>query len=483
MQARLLLPAMLVLAPWDNTLDLLAPEILPPGSECTVAVFSGRVTADGRPMLWKNRDTVPEIHALAGNPGPGLEYTGIIYADQPDELWSGINSAGFAIMNSLPANDTDSLSTGLGNGQLMAVALARCTSLSDLEALLDSTDGPGRRSLSNFGAIDAGGGAAFYECTNHTWLKYDVAGSTEGWAVRTNYTYSGGPVLPAYGTWRHQRARERVAQALTAAPLDWHRVLDDLALDLMPEPGLESGELIAYDETVCRAYTRSAQVIRGVARPDDAGQLFTRLGFPALSLPIAWSPALGDPPGFLAASGGSCWFSALVQQRTHSLTERQGGRHYLRRSGLNGEWRQNFADSLWSSWCLASQDGDLLPDSSWFTDWAEAGRDALLSQSWNSTGDLPVPDQLPASLTITGSWPNPFNAALSVSWSQDTPGPVTLSLYSLTGRMVHRVSLPEQSAGERLVRLESLDRLASGVYLLQLEQAGLRDLRKVSLVK
>ena len=49
--------------------------------------------------------------------------------------------------------------------------------------------------------------------------------------------------------------------------------------------------------------------------------------------------------------------------------------------------------------------------------------------------------------------------------------------------MVHRVSLPEQSAGERLVRLESLDRLASGVYLLQLEQAGLRDLRKVSLVK
>lgn len=465
----------LLQAPW-------AESALPPGSECTVAVLSGRVTADGRPLLWKNRDTVPASHALAANPGAGLEYTGVIYSDQPSELWSGINVAGFGIMNSLPANDVDSLGTGLGNGQLMALALARCVTLADFEALLDSTDTPGRRSLSNFGVIDGHGGAAFYECTNHTWLKYDVAASPRGWAVRTNYTYSGGPVLPAYGTWRHERATARLELGLDRSPLSWHDLLDDVATDLLPEPGLENGTRIAYDETVCRSYTRSAQVIRGMAGTQDIPVLFTRLGFPALSLPMPWSPVLGPPPVELAAIGGGCWFSGIVQARTQAATRLISGRHYLEASALQGDWRQRFADSLWTSWRVESGEGGFLPDSLWFVDWITRGRRTLLAQAW-TPDTLPVPLPLPSGLAITGHWPNPFNATFTLGWRQDRAGTAIVRLYDLRGRRVQTVTLPDQAAGEHSLRLDGLESAASGLYLLELEQGDRRDLRKVTLLK
>ncbi|MGB6339490.1 MAG: hypothetical protein WBF32_06915, partial [Candidatus Aminicenantaceae bacterium] len=46
---------------------------------CTVAVVSGKVTPDGRPLLWKNRDTSVLPNKMAFLQGNKYSFIGIIH--------------------------------------------------------------------------------------------------------------------------------------------------------------------------------------------------------------------------------------------------------------------------------------------------------------------------------------------------------------------------------------------------------------------
>ena len=123
---------------------------------CTTAVISGQATANGRPLLWKNRDADNKQNQVVYDATGRYPFVGVVNSADPAglDIWAGINSQGFAIMNSASYN----LDKGdsLAEGQLMRLALQSCATVAEFQALLDKTDG-GRDVMANFGVIDANG--------------------------------------------------------------------------------------------------------------------------------------------------------------------------------------------------------------------------------------------------------------------------------------------------------------------------------------
>ena len=165
---------------------------------CTSAIVSGRLTPDGRPLMWKNRDTgtldnfVATVRAT--NPNQ-LDFVALFNAGDSllQEAWIGVNSAGFAIMNTASYNLAPDTATYRDReGEVMRKALQNCRDLADFERLLESLPRP-MGVQANFGAMDADGNAAYYETDDYDYRKYDVADVPEGYIVRTNYSYSGEP--------------------------------------------------------------------------------------------------------------------------------------------------------------------------------------------------------------------------------------------------------------------------------------------------
>ena len=165
---------------------------------CTTAVISGRVTPDGRPMLWKNRDTRAVHNKIMIFHDGKYPYVGLVNSDDRtgQSVWIGYNSAGFAIMNSASYNlNNDTIKQTGGEGRLMKRALQTCATVEDFEKLLNSLPRPIRLEA-NFGVIDAQGGAAYFEVGNFKVYKFDVndpAVAPEGYLIRTNFSVKGVP--------------------------------------------------------------------------------------------------------------------------------------------------------------------------------------------------------------------------------------------------------------------------------------------------
>ena len=163
---------------------------------CTSAIVSGKLTANGRPLMWKNRDTndlnnrVERIKAHDGL----YEFVALFDArDLRDTAaWMGFNEVGFAIMNtaSYNLNGNDGVKEMDREGELMRYALERCKTVDDFEGLLNSLPKP-LGVEANFGVIDAQGNGAYFETGNYKYVKFDLADAQDGILVRTNYSYSG----------------------------------------------------------------------------------------------------------------------------------------------------------------------------------------------------------------------------------------------------------------------------------------------------
>lgn len=162
---------------------------------CTSAIFSGKITKDGRPLMWKNRDTGELNNRIENFQGQRFSYTALVNSpDSKGEAWAGSNEAGFCIMNTASYNlAVEKLKEVDGEGILMAKALGVCKNLKDFENFLDTL----RRPMpieANFGVIDADGGAAYYEVNSRTWSKTDVNDphvAPQGYVVYSNYSYTG----------------------------------------------------------------------------------------------------------------------------------------------------------------------------------------------------------------------------------------------------------------------------------------------------
>lgn len=166
---------------------------------CTSAVITGKATPDGRPLLWKNRDTDCLPNHIGHFRGEKYDFIANVNSDRPDsifEAWIGMNSAGFALMNTQSYNLVeikDGEERGAANGAVIFRALGLCRTVDDFKTFLDTIAKPSLIEA-NFGVIDAEGGAAFFETGYYGYTMYDANDpevAPEGYIARTNFSVSG----------------------------------------------------------------------------------------------------------------------------------------------------------------------------------------------------------------------------------------------------------------------------------------------------
>ena len=203
---------------------------------CTTAVISGKATKDGRPIIWKLRDSdflknyAKKFSAQKGK----YAFIGIVNSKDSlaSEVWGGNNEVGFAIMNSASynVNLSDSAKVKDKEGIIMKKALELCKTLEDFEKLLNDLPKP-RGLAAHFGVIDAKGGAAFYEVNNYTWTKFDANDpniAPDGFILRTNFSETGKPNM-GYGFVRLQTAKLLFDKAIKENLIDYRDIIQNFS--------------------------------------------------------------------------------------------------------------------------------------------------------------------------------------------------------------------------------------------------------------
>ena len=254
------------------------------GYSCTTAVVSGKATPDGRPILYKNRDTNTLHSRLVYSTSGKYSFIGMTNPNDLENknILNGHNSAGFAIMNSdsYNINYPEIKENQRRDGEIMRLALESCSTLEDFEKLLNSLSKPLRLS-SNFGVIDAHGGAAYYETGNLGFVKYDANNpdiAPFGYIIRTNYSFSGKPE-DGKGYSRYLQAQELLYSSSLTNSLTPKFFLQDVSRSLVH--GLTKIDLNKYDEQfsafrdfIPRYFTASVVTIQGV-KPTESPSLTT----------------------------------------------------------------------------------------------------------------------------------------------------------------------------------------------------------------
>lgn len=266
---------------------------------CTTAIITGKATADGRPLLWKHRDTFHEQNKIMFFNDGKYSYYGLVNSSDinGDEIWGGMNSAGFAIMNSASYNlqsFSDTTKIKDREGIIMKIALQQCSSLEDFEKLLNELPKP-LGVEANFGVIDATGGAAYYETDNFSFIKYDVNDLTiapNGYLIRTNFSFSGDNVR-GHGYIRFDTAKKLIEEKLSKEKITHEFILQNAGRSLYhSRTEKDLTELTNYEkEKTAFAFFRdyipryssvSSIVVRGIKPGEtvDYYTMFTSLGFP-----------------------------------------------------------------------------------------------------------------------------------------------------------------------------------------------------------
>jgi len=254
---------------------------------CTSIIVSGKVTPDGRPYIFKNRDTHDLDNLAIQIQGSRYRFIGIVATKDTlyKSVWSGHNEVGFAIANTAAYNLNGKLEPGKprpqgddNDGTLMRKALGTCRTLGEFEQLLDSIKAQGPiPSNSNFAVLDAEGGVAYYETGNKGYVKYDANDplvAPYGFIVRTNHGMSGERSLDQ-GVERYLAISDYATRAAFANDLGFENIIRKVTRNL--KHGLTQIDLhdfqpqddsqpvyFPFRDFIPRYLTASAQLIQGV---------------------------------------------------------------------------------------------------------------------------------------------------------------------------------------------------------------------------
>lgn len=291
---------------------------------CTTAIVSGKYTKDGRPILWKLRDTESFDNKLRFFSDGKYPYIGLINSeDEKGEMvWGGHNSTGFAIMNSASFNTNigDTTSFKDQEGRIMKMALQKCATLEDFEKFLTNLPKPMGLNA-NFGVIDANGGAAFYETDNNHFVKYDAndpLAAPNGYIIRSNFSNMGKKDI-GYGFIRYQTAVELFDCADAMGCLNVKTFIKSFSRSLKHSlvnkdyaeviPQKKKGHFINSGDFICRHGSASAIVIEGVKKGEDP-QLTTfwsMISFPLTTVAVpVWLTKEGRLPKTCSAKKEEC---------------------------------------------------------------------------------------------------------------------------------------------------------------------------------
>ena len=289
---------------------------------CTSIIVSGKVTPDGRPYIFKNRDTHDLDNLAIQIQGPRYRFIGIVATKDTlyKSVWSGHNEVGFAIANTTAYNLNGEPEPGKprpqgddNDGTLMRKALGTCRTLGDFEHLLDSIKAQGPiPSNSNFAVLDAEGGVAYYETGNKGYVKYDANDplvAPYGFIVRTNHGMSGERSLDQ-GVERYLAISDYATRAAFANDLGFENIIRKVTRNL--KHGLTQIDLhdfqpqddsqpvyFPFRDFIPRYLTASAQLIQGVKENESPllTTAWTIVGSPLTTVAIPlWITADGKLP-------------------------------------------------------------------------------------------------------------------------------------------------------------------------------------------
>lgn len=267
---------------------------------CTSMVVSARASANGRPLLWKHRDTGVERNFVerVDPTDDTLGYIALYNSGDSllEEAWMGFNTTGFAVMNTASYNlAPDTAVYKDREGAVMALALKRCRTVDDFVALLDSLPKP-MGVQANFGVIDACGGAAYFETDDYGYRRFDADDTPEGLIVRTNFSVTGEPDK-GYGYIRCENTCTLLADEMAAGKLTpelfTERVSRSFYHSLIGRDFAEGSDRWVIDQDfVPRRSSTASIVIEGVNASDKAAGMvmWTLLGYPpcAVVTPVTY---------------------------------------------------------------------------------------------------------------------------------------------------------------------------------------------------
>lgn len=292
---------------------------------CTSIIVSGKVTPDGRPYIFKNRDTHDLDNLAIQIQGPRYRFIGIVATKDTlyKSVWSGHNEVGFAIANTAAYNLNGKPEPGKprpqgddNDGTLMRKALGTCRTLGDFEHLLDSIKAQGPiPSNSNFAVLDAEGGVAYYETGNKGYVKYDANDplvAPYGFIVRTNHGMSGERSLDQ-GVERYLAISDYATRAAFANDLGFENIIRKVTRNL--KHGLTQIDLhdfqpqddsqpvyFPFRDFIPRYLTASAQLIQGVKENESPllTTAWTIVGSPLTTVAIPlWITTDGKLPNVI----------------------------------------------------------------------------------------------------------------------------------------------------------------------------------------
>lgn len=321
---------------------------------CTTAIISGKVTPDGRPLLWKHRDSDQFNNKVVYEVGPRFRYLALINSNDPEHhAWAGTNSAGFAIMNSASYNiktKSDSARVEDLEGLIMKLALGRCATISDFAQMLDTLPKPWGVSA-NFGIIDAKGGAGFFEVNNYSYRFFDANNTNdapEGYLIRTNFSISGETNKGA-GYIRYNTATNLFREAKAAGQLTPEFLLTKASLSLrqditgtdLAKEVVKTDKIFPFRDFIVRYYSSSTVVVQGVLpmEPTDFATMWVKLGFQPASVAIPlWVGAGGVLPELITApdlqNAKLCDFTLKLKKQCFPLESWAEGENYILLSKL-----------------------------------------------------------------------------------------------------------------------------------------------------
>lgn len=322
---------------------------------CTSAVISGKITPDGRSLLWKNRDTDFLLNSVQYFPGERFPFVAVVNSEErePAEVWIGTNSVGFSIMNTQSYNLVkvkEGEERGAANGRVMRRALEICATIDDFRHFLDTLAKPSLIEA-NFGVIDARGGAAMFEVDYYTYIMYDANEPKDapcGYVARTNFSFAG-EVNAGAGYVRYLQEDKVLMPASAMNVITPWWILDELSRSFAnPLLGidLKSGDFnrpkstgwFVEQDFIARRSTSCAVIVQGV-KPGENPELttmWTALGFPPVSVAVpVWVKGAGEQLPALLVTGDNMRSSPMAEKayclmnKVFAYTQGMGSGRYM----------------------------------------------------------------------------------------------------------------------------------------------------------
>ena len=317
---------------------------------CTSIIISGKATPDGRPLMWKHRDTEVPFNHMAYFDEGGYRFLGLVNSDNTatSDVWTGSNEAGFCIMNTASFNlKDDDVKEMDHEGKLMHQALKVCKTVQDFEHFLDTLQRP-MRVEANFGVIDAFGGAAYFETKNDRYFKKDVndtALAPKGYLIYTNFSFEGRKD-EGLGYIRYDNATEIFLKMEQEGFTPQHILQKasrsfynhQLGIDLKNKeqsPNRANGWFVEQD-MIPRSESTAAIVVQGVksGTNPELTTLWAAPGYPptTIALPL-WVKMGNNQPALTSYNEAQktaplCFYASLLKDKVYPI-HRGNGHKYL----------------------------------------------------------------------------------------------------------------------------------------------------------